>query len=236
MRLDKLLANMGFGTRKDVKKLIKQKAVTVDEVVVKDVGLQVDPEKQAVVIFGERVTYEPMLYLLMNKPAGVISATEDNYDQTVIDLLEPYHRHFEPFPVGRLDKDTEGFLLITNDGQLTHNLLSPKKHVPKVYYAKIAGEVKPEHIEMFQQGIIIDDGYQTKPAKLTILKSGAESEIELEISEGKFHQVKRMFKAIDTEVTYLKRLSMGPLQLGDDLALGEYRELTEEEVLQLKDR
>lgn len=236
MRLDKLLANMGFGTRKDVKKLIKQKAVTVDEVVVKDVGLQVDPEKQAVVIFGERVTYEPMLYLLMNKPAGVISATEDNYDQTVIDLLKPYHRHFEPFPVGRLDKDTEGFLLITNDGQLTHNLLSPKKHVPKVYYAKIAGEVKPEHIEMFQQGIIIDDGYQTKPAKLTILNSGVESEIELEISEGKFHQVKRMFKAIDTEVTYLKRLSMGPLQLGDDLALGEYRELTEEEVLQLKDR
>ncbi|MFD2869581.1 pseudouridine synthase [Kurthia populi] len=236
MRLDKLLANMGFGTRKDVKKLIKQKAVTVDEVVVKDVGLQVDPEKQAVVIFGERVTYEPMLYLLMNKPAGVISATEDNYDQTVIDLLEPYHRHFEPFPVGRLDKDTEGFLLITNDGQLTHNLLSPKKHVPKVYYAKIAGEVKPEHIEMFQQGIIIDDGYQTKPAKLTILNSGVESEIELEISEGKFHQVKRMFKAIDTEVTYLKRLSMGPLQLGDDLALGEYRELTEEEVLQLKGR
>ena len=236
MRLDKLLANMGFGTRKDVKKLIKQKAVTVDEVVVKDVGLQVDPEKQAVVIFGERVTYEPMLYLLMNKPAGVISATEDNYDQTVIDLLEPYHRHFEPFPVGSLDKDTEGFLLITNDGQLTHNLLSPKKHVPKVYYAKIAGEVKPEHIEMFQQGIIIDDGYQTKPAKLTILNSGVESEIELEISEGKFHQVKRMFKAIDTEVTYLKRLSMGPLQLGDDLALGEYRELTEEEVLQLKDR
>lgn len=236
MRLDKLLANMGFGTRKDVKKLIKQKAVTVDEIVVKDVGLQVDPEKQAVVIFGERVKYEPMLYLLMNKPAGVISATEDNYDQTVIDLLEPYHRHFEPFPVGRLDKDTEGFLLITNDGQLTHNLLSPKKHVPKVYYAKIAGEVKPEHIEMFQQGIIIDDGYQTKPAKLTILNSGVESEIELEISEGKFHQVKRMFKAIDTEVTYLKRLSMGPLQLGDDLALGEYRELTEEEVLQLKDR
>lgn len=236
MRLDKLLANMGFGTRKDVKKLIKQKAVTVDEVVVKDVSLQVDPEKQAVVIFGERVTYEPMLYLLMNKPAGVISATEDNYDQTVIDLLEPYHRHFEPFPVGRLDKDTEGFLLITNDGQLTHNLLSPKKHVPKVYYAKIAGEMKPEHIEMFQQGIIIDDGYQTKPAKLTILNSGVESEIELEISEGKFHQVKRMFKAIDTEVTYLKRLSMGPLQLGDDLALGEYRELTEEEVLQLKDR
>ncbi|HIX42365.1 MAG TPA: rRNA pseudouridine synthase [Candidatus Kurthia intestinigallinarum] len=236
MRLDKLLANMGFGTRKDVKKLIKQKAVTVDEVVVKDVGLQVDPEKQAVVIFGERVTYEPMLYLLMNKPAGVISATEDNYDQTVIDLLKPYHRHFEPFPVGRLDKDTEGFLLITNDGQLTHNLLSPKKHVPKVYYAKIAGEVKPEHIEMFQQGIIIDDGYQTKPAKLTILNSGVESEIELEISEGKFHQVKRMFKAIDTEVTYLKRLSMGPLQLGDDLALGEYRELTEEEVLQLKGR
>ena len=234
MRLDKLLANMGFGTRKDVKKLIKQKAVTVDDVVVKDVGLQVDPEKQAVIIFGERVMYEPMIYLLMNKPAGVISATEDNYDRTFIDLLEPYHRHFEPFPVGRLDKDTEGFLLITNDGQLTHNLLSPKKHVPKVYYAKIAGEVTAQHIALFEQGVVIDDGYKTKPAKLTILQSGDVSEIELEISEGKFHQVKRMFKAIGTEVTYLKRLSMGPLKLGNELALGEYRELTADEVLQLQ--
>lgn len=236
MRLDKLLANMGFGTRKDVKKLIKQKAVTVDGVTVKDVGLQVDPDKQDVVIFGERVTYEPFIYLLMNKPAGVISATEDNYDQTVIDLLEPFHQHYEPFPVGRLDKDTEGFLLITNDGQLTHNLLSPKKHVPKVYYAQIDGEVKEEHIALFEEGVIIDDGYQTKPAKLKILASGAQSEIELEISEGKFHQVKRMFKAIGTEVTYLKRLSMGPLELDPALELGEYRELTKEEVAMLQDR
>lgn len=236
MRLDKLLANMGFGTRKDVKKLIKQKAVTVDGVTVKDVGLQVDPDKQDVVIFGERVTYEPFIYLLMNKPAGVISATEDNYDQTVIDLLEPFHQHYEPFPVGRLDKDTEGFLLITNDGQLTHNLLSPKKHVPKVYYAQIDGEVKEEHIALFEEGVVIDDGYQTKPAKLKILASGAQSEIELEISEGKFHQVKRMFKAIGTEVTYLKRLSMGPLELDPTLALGEYRELTKEEVAMLQDR
>jgi 16S rRNA pseudouridine516 synthase len=236
MRLDKLLANMGFGTRKDVKKLIKQKAVTVDGVTVKDVGLQVDTDKQDVVIFGERVTYEPFIYLLMNKPAGVISATEDNYDPTVIDLLEPFHQHYEPFPVGRLDKDTEGFLLITNDGQLTHNLLSPKKHVPKVYYAQIDGEVKEEHIALFEEGVVIDDGYQTKPAKLNILASGAQSEIELEISEGKFHQVKRMFKAIGTEVTYLKRLSMGPLELDPALALGEYRELTKEEVAMLQYR
>lgn len=234
MRLDKLLANMGFGSRKEVKILIKQKGVTVDGVVVKDVGQKVDPDEQIVMVFGERVVYEPFVYLLMNKPAGVISATEDNHDQTVIDLLEPFHQHFEPFPVGRLDKDTEGLLLITNDGQLTHNLLAPKKHVSKLYYAQIDGEVTEAHIPEFEAGVVIDDGYQTKPAKLTILRSGETSEIELEITEGKFHQVKRMFEAIGTKVTYLQRLQMGPLTLGEDIPLGQYRELTAEELDALK--
>lgn len=230
MRLDKLLSNMGYGSRKEVKKLLKMKAVAVDGVVAKDVSLHVDPEKQSVTVLGERVFYQEFIYLMMNKPAGVISATEDLYDQTVIDLLEPFHVHFKPFPVGRLDKDTEGFLLITNDGVLAHNLLSPKKHVPKVYFAKIDGRVTKEDIESFSHGVVLDDGYQTKPGKLKILNSGEISEIELEISEGKFHQVKRMFESVGKKVIYLKRLSMGNLQLDENLQLGEYRVLSAEEV------
>ncbi|WP_397539660.1 pseudouridine synthase [Rummeliibacillus pycnus] len=234
MRLDKLLSNMGYGSRKEVKQLLKMKAVSVDGVIVKDVSLHVDPEKQNVTVLGERVHYQEFIYLMMNKPAGVISATEDLHDQTVIDLLDPFHAHFEPFPVGRLDKDTEGFLLITNDGVLAHNLLSPKKHVPKVYYAKIDGRVTEEDIEAFNHGVILDDGYHTKPGKLTILKSGETSEIELMISEGKFHQVKRMFESVGKKVTYLKRLSMGNLQLDENLKLGEYRELSSNEIENIK--
>lgn len=234
MRLDKLLANMGYGSRKEVKALLKQKVVRVDDIIVKDASLHVDPQKQTVTVFGEKVEYVEFIYLMMNKPQGVISATEDFHDRTVIDLLEEEDRFFEPFPVGRLDKDTEGLLLITNDGQLAHNLLSPKKHVPKWYYARIDGIVIEEDIESFKQGVTLDDGYVTKPAELKILTSGAQSEIELMIHEGKFHQVKRMFEAVGKKVTYLKRLSMGSLQLDPQLALGQYRHLTEEEVAKLK--
>lgn len=233
MRLDKLLANMGYGSRKEVKVLLKQKAVTVDGEVVKDSAMHVDPEQQNVSVFGERVEYIEFIYVMMNKPPGVISATEDRQDQTVIDLLDPYIQHFEPFPVGRLDKDTEGLLLITNDGNLAHNLLSPKKHVPKWYYAKIDGIVTEADIEAFAQGVTLDDGYHTKPGELKIVASGDESEIELMIQEGKFHQVKRMFEAVGKKVTYLKRLSMGPLQLDEELELGDYRELTKDELTSL---
>ncbi|MGE7836610.1 pseudouridine synthase [Viridibacillus arvi] len=234
MRLDKLLSNMGYGSRKEVKQLLKMKAVTVDGEVAKDVSKHVDPIKQNVSVLGERVHYQEFIYLMMHKPPGVISATEDLHDQTVIDLLDPFHAHFEPFPVGRLDKDTEGLLLITNDGGLTHNLLSPKKHVPKVYYAKIDGEVTEADIEAFSRGVMLEDGYMTKPGDLVILNAGPTSEIELTISEGKFHQVKRMFESVGKKVTYLKRLSMGSLQLDEQLELGEYRELTEEELNSLK--
>lgn len=234
MRLDKLLSNMGYGSRKEVKQLLKQKGVTVDGVVVKDAAMHVDPNAQEVSVFGETVHYIEFVYLMMNKPAGVISATEDLRDQTVIDLLDPVARHFNPFPVGRLDKDTVGLLLITNDGNLTHNLLSPKKHVPKIYFAKIDGVVTEEDIEAFKRGVELDDGYVTKPGELVILKSSEQSEIELTIQEGKFHQVKRMFEAVGKKVTYLKRLSMGSLKLDDTLKLGEYRELTEEELESLK--
>ena len=223
MRLDKLLANMGYGTRKEVKQLLKQKGVTVDGEIVKDSSMHVNPDSQEVSVFGERVEYTEFIYLMMNKPPGVISATEDHIDKTVIDLLDPLAQHFKPFPVGRLDKDTEGLLLITNDGQLAHNLLSPKKHVPKTYYAKIEGEVTESDIEAFKQGVELDDGYVTKPGELVILSSGPRSEIELTIQEGKFHQVKRMFESVGKKVTYLKRLSMGSLKLDELLYLGDYR-------------
>lgn len=236
MRIDKFLSNMGFGSRKEVKILLKSKSVEVNGETVKDPKLHVNEGQDIVQVDGEAVEYAEFIYLLMNKPPGVISATEDKYDQTVIDLLGEAERNFDPFPVGRLDKDTEGFLLLTNDGKLAHELLSPKKHVDKTYFAKIDGHVIEEDKEAFRQGVALDDGYVTKPAELAILKSGPESEIELTITEGKFHQVKRMFQSRGKEVTYLKRLSMGPLKLDPELELGEYRHLAEEEIEQLKQR
>ncbi|WP_047981542.1 pseudouridine synthase [Ornithinibacillus contaminans] len=230
MRLDKLLANMGFGSRKDVKALVKGKRVTVDTKVVSDSGMQVDPEKSNVQVDGQKVVYKPFIYLMMNKPPGVVSATEDNHDRTVVDLLRPEYQHYKPFPVGRLDKDTEGLLLLTNDGKLAHQLLSPKKDVEKTYYAKILGIVTNKDVEAFLNGIQLEDGYVCKPARLNILTSNDQSEIEVAISEGKFHQVKRMFEAVDKRVLYLKRLSMGELELDNTLKLGAYRELNPEEL------
>ncbi|WP_213423565.1 pseudouridine synthase [Bhargavaea massiliensis] len=236
MRLDKLLANSGYGSRKEVKALLKQGAVSVDGVSVKDPALHVDPDSREVTVYGDPVDYREFIYLMMNKPPGVISATEDTRDRTVVDLLPYEYRRFKPFPVGRLDKDTEGLLLITNDGKLSHELLSPKKHVGKTYYAVIEGEVTEADGEAFREGVTLDDGYVTKPAELNILSSGSESEIELTITEGKFHQVKRMFESRGKRVTYLKRLTMGPLELDPDLGTGEWRELSDEELLELKNR
>jgi 16S rRNA pseudouridine516 synthase len=233
MRLDKLLSNMGYGTRKEVKILMKKGGVRVNTVAVKDAAMHVDTVKDEVTVLGEKVVYKEFMYLMMNKPQGVLSATEDKRDQTVIDLLDAEYSIFEMFPVGRLDKDTEGFLLLSNDGKLAHNLLSPKKGVPKTYYAHINGIVTEEDAERFLEGVILDDGYETKPGQLRILKSADISEIELTITEGKYHQVKRMFEAVGKQVVYLKRLSMGPLSLDESLALGSYRELTEEELQQL---
>ncbi|MBT2582565.1 pseudouridine synthase [Planococcus sp. ISL-109] len=236
MRIDKLLSNSGFGSRKEVKILLKARAVEVNGETVHDPKFQVNEKADHVSIGGEVVVYREFLYVMMNKPQGVISATEDRYDETVIDLLTESEQRFEPFPVGRLDKDTEGLLLITNDGKLAHELLSPRKHVDKTYYAKIDGVVTEEDGAAFLKGVVLDDGYETKPATLHILHSGEQSEIELTITEGKFHQVKRMFESIGKQVVFLKRLSMGPLELDDTLALGQYRELTEEELNKLKQR
>jgi 16S rRNA pseudouridine516 synthase len=235
MRIDKLLANMGYGSRKEVKKLLKDGGLQVNGEVIKDGKVHVDEENDTVMLYGEKVEYREFIYLLMNKPPGLISATEDANEETVIDILQMDDQIFNPFPVGRLDKDTEGLLLITNDGQLSHQLLSPKRHVPKTYFAVIGGEVTERDIEAFKEGVTLEDGYHTKPGDLVILKSGATSDIELTITEGKFHQVKRMFESVGKRVIYLKRLSMGPLKLDEDLELGEYRELTDEEVEKLKE-
>ena len=234
MPLEKLLSTIGYGSRKEVKGLLKTGAVKVDGSAVKDAKVHVNPDEQEITVHGEAVSYREFVYFMLHKPQGVISATEDSLHETVLDLLELDDAVYDPFPVGRLDKDTEGLLLLTNDGQLAHQLLSPKKHVPKTYFAKINAPVTEEDAEAFRQGVTLDDGYVTKSAELKILTSGVESEIELTIVEGKFHQVKRMFEARGKKVTYLKRLSMGALLLDESLDLGEYRELTEEELALLQ--
>ena len=235
-RLDKVLANMGYGSRKDVKRFIKDGLVKVNNGIIKDNEFKVSPYEDDITIHGEEVNYREYIYLLMNKPQGLVSSTDDPLTPTVIDLLEKKYQIYKPFPVGRLDKDTEGLLLISNDGKLAHELLSPKKHVDKTYYADIDGTVEDKHIEVFKKGIVLDDGYKTLPAKLEILESGIFSKIHLTIQEGKFHQVKRMFQALDMKVIYLKRISMGLLTLDESLEPGKYRELAAEEVKMLKER
>lgn len=236
MRIDKLLSNMGYGSRKEIKADAKNGIITLNELPIKDVSIQVDTDKDEIRYMDNLVKYREFVYIMMNKPQNVISATEDNYDETVIDLLPYELQIFDPFPVGRLDKDTEGLLLITNDGKLSHNLLSPKKHVNKLYYARVEGSPLTEKdIVKFKKGITFkDDSYKCLPADLEILNSSEISECNITIKEGKFHQIKRMFEAIDREVIYLKRLTMGPLNLDDTLDLGEFRELSEEEIQLLK--
>ena len=232
IRLDKYLADMGVGTRAEVKKYIKQGKVQVDGAVVKSAELKIDQSVQEVLYLGSAVGYEEFEYYMLHKPAGVISATTDDKDKTVIDLITDKKRK-DLFPVGRLDKDTEGLLLITNDGDLAHRLLSPKKHVDKVYYAKIDGIVTAEDVEVFRNGISIGQGEVAKPAALEIINADTVSEIKVTIQEGKYHQVKRMFHTLGKEVIYLKRLSMGHLVLDETLPLGAYRKLTREELEEL---
>lgn len=234
-RLDKVLSNLGYGTRKEIKQVAKKGLIKVNGEIVKDNGMQVDPEVDRISINGEEIFYRKYIYLMMNKPDGVISATFDNRDETVIDLLEIEHQVFNPFPIGRLDRDTVGLLLLTNDGELNHRLISPKWKVDKIYYAKIDKLVTDSDIKKFESGITLDDGYICKEAKLEIIKASEEgSEVMITIQEGKFHQVKRMFEAVDKKVTYLKRVEFGTLKLDEDLEEGEYRELTDEEVATLK--
>lgn len=228
---------MGQGSRKEVKQLIKKGTVKVNGTVIKDSDFKLDPESAEIEINGVATKYRKYIYLMMNKPDGVVSATFDNYDQTVVDLLYEEHRCFEPFPVGRLDKDTVGLLLLTNDGDLNHELISPKYHVDKVYYAEIDSALNEADIEAFNAGIVLDDGYKCLPGKLKILTSEEnKATCEVTIQEGKFHQVKRMFLSLEKKVIYLKRISFGPISLDESLSEGYYRELKEDEVHALKVR
>ena len=223
-RLDKCLADAGVGTRSEVKNMIRKKRITVNGEPATKPEMKIDEKQDTVAVDGRTVSLRGMVYYLLHKPAGYVSATVDNLFPTVMELVPAGN---DLFPVGRLDKDTEGLLLITNDGDLAHRLLSPRRHVDKTYFARLDKPAEPADIEAFRNGVDIGDEDLTLPAHLEILP---ETGALLTIHEGRFHQVKRMFHAVGKKVVYLKRMSMGPLALPEDLAKGKWRELTAEEV------
>ena len=234
-RLDKYLSNAGCGTRTEVKQLLKKGLVTVNGVPAAKPEQKVDSEKDQIFCKGAAVCLEQYRYFMLYKPAGYLSATEDRRQPVVLDLIKEKKKE-ELFPVGRLDMDTEGLLLLTNDGALAHGLLSPRKHVDKTYFAKIRGQVTEEDCARFREGLDIGEKKKTMPARLVILETYPEvTEIEITIQEGKFHQIKRMFEAVGKQVVYLKRLSMGNLRLDERLQPGEYRSLTETEIEGLRE-
>lgn len=233
MRLDKFISTTTTLSRAEAKKIIK-KGILINDILVKSPHYKVDEINDQVIVNGDRLFYQKYVYIMMNKPQNVISATDDAIDKTVVDLLEEKDRIYKVFPVGRLDKDTEGLMLLTNDGDLAHKLISPKKDVEKKYYVEVSGELKEEHLVLVNEGLVIDEGYKCKRARLEIIESTEVNSIAyIYITEGKFHQVKRMMKALGTTVTYLKRLSIGTLELDKNLKLGEYRYLTDKEIKNL---
>jgi 16S rRNA pseudouridine516 synthase len=230
MRLDKLLSSQSEDSRKKVKIYLKQGRVTIDGVCEKIGKTKIDLGKNVVELDGKIITYVKYTYLMLNKPSGVVSATTDYLNDTVIDVLEERYKHMKLFPVGRLDIDTVGLIILSNDGKFAHNTLSPKHHVTKVYKAKILGEVTNEDIKQFKEGIEIDTGYICKPAVLTIISSDKYSEIEIQIQEGKFHQIKKMFEAVGKKVVHLQRIEFCSIKLDEELEEGEARELTAKEM------
>ena len=236
MRLDKFLVENGLGSRSQVKDVLKKGLVLVNGRAEKSPKTHINETADEIVVSGQKLTYEKFVYYLLNKPKGYISATEDERHKTVLDLLDETARQKEVFPVGRLDIDTHGLLLLTNNGKLAHAMLSPKKHVEKIYRAQVVGLMNQSDVERFARGIELKD-FTCQPAQLKIVKLDEEKEtslVEITLAEGKFHQVKRMVAACGKEVTDLQRLSMGPLQLDPELALGEWRRLTEEEMKSLE--
>ncbi len=233
IRLDKYLADAGQGTRSQVKNLIKQGRVKVGDTTAKKPEQKVDTDCETVYVDGNQVHFRTFEYYMLNKPQGFVSARKDKWSETVLDLIDEDKRR-DLFPVGRLDKDTEGLLIITNDGKLSNDLLSPKKHVPKIYYAIIYGNVTEETIRQFEEGLDIGDGKLTKPAKLKKLSDDEShdmvSPVEITITEGRYHQIKKMFEAVGMEVMYLRRIAMGRLFLDEKLLCGTYRRMTDEEV------
>ncbi|MDO4265630.1 MAG: pseudouridine synthase [Eubacteriales bacterium] len=236
MRLDKFLCETGAGTRSEVKKLIAKGSVSVNGMPVKDAGARISEETDRVELCGAPVLYKAFEYYMLYKPAGVISASKadlrDKNTRCVVDLIETKCRN-DLFPVGRLDKDTEGLLLITNDGALAHRLLSPRKHVWKTYYAELSAPLSDEDIRRLEGGVDIGDETPTLPCEIRLTEPGNPLSIRISIREGRYHQIKRMMEACGSEVTYLKRLSMGPLMLDETLSPGAYRELKEDELAAL---
>jgi len=226
IRLDKFLADMGFGTRTEVKKMVRKGLCCVSDETEKDAGRKIDPQTDTVTVEGQVIEYKPFVYLMMNKPPGVICATEDSRNETVLDLLPVHFAHYDIHPVGRLDKDTVGLLLLSNDGVLTHRLLSPKHKVPKVYFARLAKPLDQDAQEKLEQGVTLDDGYVCMSAVCEMAEDG----ILLTIVEGKYHQVKRMLVAVGNEVTFLKRVRFAGLALDQALQPGQCRELSEDEL------
>ena len=233
MRLDKFLADMGLGTRSEVKKDIRKGLILVNGTPIRTPEYKIDIQKDQVTAKGQPVSYAKQEYYMLNKPGGVVSATEDKREKTVLDLIQEKKRK-DLFPVGRLDKDTEGLLLITNDGPLAHGRLSPTRHVDKTYFGEAGKPLSDEDVRMLETGVDIGEEKQTLPGKVSRL-SPERTSFCLTIREGKFHQIKRMLQAVDNEVLYLKRLSMGSLVLDEGLDPGEYRPLTQEEIERLKE-
>lgn len=233
-RLDKIVASTGKWSRREAKELARRGLVLVDGAAVRAVEEKFDPETAKITVSGEPLYYRRYTWLMLNKPAGYLSATEDGKGRTVLDLLPQDLRRQDLFPVGRLDKDTEGLLLLTNEGGLAHALLSPKRHVDKVYYARTAGRLTEEDCRAFAQGLSLDGGLHCLPAKLELLSAGEEGEALVTLREGKFHQVKRMLAARGAPVLYLERVQMGGLSLDRALPRGAFRFLTEEEIKGLR--
>ena len=232
MRLDKFLSTTGTCSRTEAKKAIRTKAVTVNSTAAKSGDMQIDPHIDKISFYGEDIIYREHTYIMMNKPDGVVSATDDGKDKTVIDLLPASIQNNKLFPCGRLDKNTLGLILITDDGDLAHELLSPKSHVSKIYKFKSADTISISDQDLFEKGITLADGYRTMPAKIELTDSRDEGYITLK--EGKYHQIKRMLGALNNKIIYLERISFGPLTLDKSLERGEWRYLTEEEVQLLK--
>lgn len=231
-RLDKTVSNAMFGSRKEVTVKIRNGEVSVNEIVIKDPSFKVTPQADKIIVNGVTLNYKEHYHIMLNKPIGVITATEDKHgDKTVLDLIDDKYPKDKLFPVGRLDKDTTGFVLLTTDGQLAHRIINGKKDILKVYFVTLDEPIQEAFIESFKNGVVIDDGYKCKSAKLEVIDP---LNCYLTISEGKFHQVKRMFESCGRIVVALKRVKIGGVLLDDSLAIGEYRELTQDEILNLE--
>lgn len=229
-RLDKILSHLGYGSRKEVKEIIRKGYVFVNGIQILNDDYKVNELDDEIILDGEEIRYDEFVYIMLNKPQDVISATYDPRYKTVCDLVPEYQK-MGIFPVGRLDIDTEGLLIITNDGELAHKLLSPKYHVFKKYYVEFSGEFKDSYFKSFEKGIILDDGYQTLPAKVEIID---DNHAYVYIREGKYHQVKRMFDSLSMHVEYLRRVAFGDIEIDENLQLGEWRKLTLDELNSLK--